>query len=49
MAASADEAERLMDEAMAFMDANGMIDVEAAYNVKYLDNLAKQGGTIFTR
>ena len=49
MASSAGEAQKMIDEANAFLDANGMTEVEATYNVKYQENLAMQGGTIFNR
>jgi ABC-type glycerol-3-phosphate transport system substrate-binding protein len=49
MASSADAAERMIDEAIAFVDANGGLDIERVYNERYQENLAKQGGTIFNR
>ena len=49
MAGSPGDAQRLIDEANEFLDKNGMIEIEAIYEVKYQENLKMQGGTIFTR
>jgi len=49
MASSSGEAQKMIDEANAFLDSNGMPGVEEIYNVKYQENLGMQGGTIFNR
>jgi ABC-type glycerol-3-phosphate transport system substrate-binding protein len=47
MADSADEANRMMDEILAFAEAIGLAEVEAAYNARFEYNVAVQGGSVF--
>lgn len=43
MAATAEEAEKLYDEVLAFFEANGLAEIEAIYDVMYQENLSLQG------
>jgi hypothetical protein len=48
-AASESDANALIDEAIAFCDANGMPEIEEVYTAKWEANCATQGGSIYTR
>ncbi len=49
MAKSEAEATKIYDALLAFVDKNGMPDIEAAFDVKYQENLGMQGGTAYNR
>jgi ABC-type glycerol-3-phosphate transport system substrate-binding protein len=49
MAPSESEARKIIDDMLAFIDANGMNEIITIYREKYADNLEKQGGTAFTK
>ncbi|MCL2421156.1 MAG: hypothetical protein FWD03_04795 [Defluviitaleaceae bacterium] len=48
MADSREEAERMFDELLAFAEANGMAGIEEVYNARYQENVAMQGGSVFS-
>ena len=48
-AATADDAQKQINDLITFCDANGMKDVEAAYDQVYQANCAMQGGTVFNK
>jgi len=48
-AASAADAQAIIDEIIAFYEANSMADIIEQHNIVYKENLAIQGGSIFTR
>jgi len=48
MASTAEEAERIFNDILAFADQNGMTDIEEIKNQKYQENV-RLGGTVFDR
>ena len=49
MASSQEQAEKLYDDLVAFLDANNFAEVEKVYDEKHQENVAIQGGSAFDK